>query len=59
MASASSEFAGSQMFREGIDCVYSLPLVAVINRFDLNWLAEESLFGLTIPEGESIMAGKA
>lgn len=47
------------MSREGIDWVYSLPLDAVINRFDLKWLAEESLFGLTIPEGESIMAGKA
>lgn len=59
MASASSEFAGSQMFREGIDWVYSLPLVAVINRFDLKWLREESLFWLSIPKGESIMAGKA
>lgn len=59
VASASSEFAGSQMFREGIDWVYPLPLVVVINRFDLKWLREESLFWHTIPKGESIMAGKA
>lgn len=44
------------MFREGIDWVYLLPLVAVINLFDLKWLTEESLFWLTIPKGESITA---